>query len=103
MPDQQAVVLLSGGLDSTTVLALARAEGFACNCLSFQYGQRQRVELDRAREIAVRCGARPHLVLRVDLGAIGGFPPTRGRARAAADAAPPHRPQEVSSATTAQH
>ena len=72
MPDQQAVVLLSGGLDSTTVLALARAEGFACNCLSFQYGQRQRVELDRAREIAVRCGARRHLVLRVDLDAIGG-------------------------------
>ena len=72
MPDQQAVVLLSGGLDSTTVLALARAEGFSCNCLSFQYGQRQRVELDRAREIAVRCGACRHLVLRVDLDAIGG-------------------------------
>ena len=72
MPDQQAVVLLSGGLDSTTVLALARAEGFACNCLSFQYGQRQRIELDRAREIAARCGARRHLILRVDLDAIGG-------------------------------
>ena len=72
MHDQQAVVLLSGGLDSTTVLAVARAAGFACNCLSFQYGQRQRIELDRAREIAARCGARRHLILRVDLDAIGG-------------------------------
>jgi 7-cyano-7-deazaguanine synthase len=72
MPDQQAVVLLSGGLDSTTVLAIALADGFVCNCLSFQYGQRQRVELDRAREIAASCGARRHLVLRVDLDAIGG-------------------------------
>ena len=78
MHDQQAVVLLSGGLDSTTVLAIARAAGFACNCLSFQYGQRQRVELDRAREIAARSGARRHLVLSVDLDAIGGSALTGG-------------------------
>ena len=49
---RRAVVLLSGGLDSTTVLAMARAEGYACYCLSFQYGQRQKVELERAQRIA---------------------------------------------------
>lgn len=72
MNQQQAVVLLSGGLDSTTVLAIAQSRGFACNCLSFQYGQRQSVELERARVIADNAGAPRHLVLRVDLDAIGG-------------------------------
>lgn len=69
---EKAVVLLSGGLDSTTVLALARAQGFACFCLSFQYGQRQAVELERARHIARRFQAADHLILRVELDAIGG-------------------------------
>ncbi|MBM9536593.1 7-cyano-7-deazaguanine synthase QueC [Desulfobulbus alkaliphilus] len=69
---REAVVLLSGGLDSTTVLALARAQGFCCNCLSFQYGQRQKVELDRARLICRQHKIKRHLVLRVDLNAIGG-------------------------------
>jgi len=72
MNEQQAVVLLSGGLDSTTVLAIARSQGFACNCLSFRYGQRQSIELDRAKTIAQHFGAVRHLVLRVDLDAIGG-------------------------------
>lgn len=72
MNQQQAVVLLSGGLDSTTVLAIAQSQGFVCNCLSFQYGQRQSVELERARVIARNAGAARHLVLRVDLDAIGG-------------------------------
>ena len=72
MNERQAVVLLSGGLDSTTVLAMARAQGFVCNCLSFHYGQRQAVELERARVIARHYQARRHLVLRVDLDAIGG-------------------------------
>lgn len=72
MNEQQAVVLLSGGLDSTTVLAIARSQGFECNCLSFQYGQRQSVELDRARTICRNAGVLRHLVLRVDLDAIGG-------------------------------
>ena len=72
MNEQQAVVLLSGGLDSTTVLAIARSRGFACNCLSFHYGQRQAVELERAQTIAIHFGAVRHLVLRVDLDAIGG-------------------------------
>jgi len=72
MNQQQAVVLLSGGLDSTTVLAIAQSQGFACNCLSFQYGQRQSIELERARVIARNAGVARHLVLRVDLDAIGG-------------------------------
>lgn len=69
---RRAVVLLSGGLDSTTVLAMARAEGYACYCLSFQYGQRQKVELERAQRIAKHFQAQQHLILRVDLDAIGG-------------------------------
>lgn len=70
--ERQAVVLLSGGLDSTTVLAIAQSQGFACNCLSFQYGQRQAIELERAKAIALSTGVQRHLVLRVDLDAIGG-------------------------------
>ena len=70
--DVRAVVLLSGGLDSTTVLALARHEGYHCYCLSFAYGQRQNVELERARLIAENFGAVNHLVLRLELDKIGG-------------------------------
>ncbi len=69
---EKAVILLSGGLDSTTVLAIARAQGFACYCLSFSYGQRQEIELERARASAAKLGARDHLVLHVDLDKIGG-------------------------------
>lgn len=68
----KAVILLSGGLDSTTVLAIAQKQGYDCFCLSFFYGQRQSVELDRAREIARKMKARQHLVLRLDLNKIGG-------------------------------
>ena len=69
---QKAVVLLSGGLDSTTVLAIAKTAGYACYCLSFSYGQRQSVELDRARQNAKKMGAAGHLVLNLDLDKIGG-------------------------------
>lgn len=69
---KKAVVLLSGGLDSTTTLAIAKAERYECYCLSFQYGQRQSVELERAKEIAEKMGAAEHLVLRLDLDKIGG-------------------------------
>jgi len=68
----KAVVLLSGGLDSTTVLAMAAQEGYSCYCLSFSYGQRQAVELERARENGRRMGAAAHLVLSLDLDKIGG-------------------------------
>lgn len=69
---QKAVVLLSGGLDSTTVLAMARAAGYRCHTLSFHYGQRQQAELALAEETSSRLGAEAHLVLRLDLDRIGG-------------------------------
>jgi 7-cyano-7-deazaguanine synthase len=66
-----AIVLLSGGLDSATCLLLAREEGLAVHALSFDYGQRHRVELDRARALAARYGAREHRVVRIDFPAAG--------------------------------
>ena len=67
-----AVVLLSGGLDSTTCLAWARARGFACTTLAIDYGQRHRVELDAARRVARTLDIPDHREVRVDLRAIGG-------------------------------
>jgi 7-cyano-7-deazaguanine synthase len=72
MPGRRAVVLLSGGLDSATAFAAARAEGFECYALSFDYGQRHDRELESARRVAAALGAKQHLVLRLDLRAIGG-------------------------------
>lgn len=68
----KAVVLLSGGLDSATTLAIARAEGYDCHCLSIDYGQRHRSELDAAVRVAKALGAAAHKVVRIDLGAVGG-------------------------------
>lgn len=68
----RAVVLVSGGLDSATTLALARERGFACYALSVDYGQRHRAELDAARRVASAGGAVEHRVMRVDLAGIGG-------------------------------
>ena len=68
----QAVVLLSGGLDSTTVLAIARSEGFAIHALSFRYGQRHSVEIEAARRIAERAGVRVHHIVDIDLTVFGG-------------------------------
>lgn len=72
MTDRNAVVLLSGGLDSTTVLAIAQDEGFDVHALSFGYGQRHSIELDSAREIAARAGLKRHEVVDIDLRAFGG-------------------------------
>jgi 7-cyano-7-deazaguanine synthase len=70
--DRAAVVLVSGGLDSATCLALARAEGFRCHALSFQYGQRHRAELAAAARVAAQLGAVEHRVMPIDLAAFGG-------------------------------
>ena len=67
-----AIVLLSGGLDSATVLALARRDGFDALALSFRYGQRHAIELDAARAVADAGGAREHKVVDIDLRAFGG-------------------------------
>jgi 7-cyano-7-deazaguanine synthase len=73
MPEQPcAVVLLSGGLDSATVLAIARADGFACHALTVQYGQRHAVEVEAARQVACHFGAARHIVLPLDLRQFGG-------------------------------
>ncbi len=67
-----AVVLLSGGLDSATTLAIARERGYACHALTVDYGQRHRLEVERARALAPRLGAVEHRVVRVDLAFAGG-------------------------------
>ncbi len=69
---RRAVVLLSGGLDSATALAVARDEGFACHALSVAYGQRHSAELEAARRVARQLGAAEHKVVEVRLDAIGG-------------------------------
>ena len=68
----RAVVLVSGGLDSATVLALARHEGLECYALSVHYGQRHSAELAAAARVAASLGAREHRTMHVDLGGIGG-------------------------------
>ena len=71
-PGRRAVVLLSGGLDSATTLAIARAEGFAPCALSFRYGQRHVVELEAARLVALSLGALRHEITTIDLSLFGG-------------------------------
>jgi 7-cyano-7-deazaguanine synthase len=68
----KAICLLSGGLDSSTCLGVARRDGFDCYALSFDYGQRHRVELEAAGQIARRMGAVEHRTVRIDLRAFGG-------------------------------
>ena len=70
--DKKAVVLVSGGLDSATVLAMAAAQGYQCYALSMNYGQRHRVELDRAQKVAAANGAVEHRVVKIDIGGFGG-------------------------------
>jgi 7-cyano-7-deazaguanine synthase len=69
---EKAVCLLSGGLDSATCLALARRDGYACYALSFDYGQRHKVELDAAARVAESLGVTKHLVAKIGLDAFGG-------------------------------
>ena len=72
MTGRKAVVLLSGGLDSATCLAWARAQGYTCHTLAVDYGQRHAVELAAARDVAAALGAADHRQVAVDLRAIGG-------------------------------
>src|ERR1700729_666287 len=71
-PSTPAVCLLSGGLDSATCLAVARSQGYRCYALSFDYGQRHRIELEAAARVASSLGAAEHRVVSVDLRAFGG-------------------------------
>jgi len=85
---KRAVVLVSGGLDSATVLAIAAAEGWLCHALSVDYGQRHRAELQAAARVARALGAVEHRVARVDLGVFG------GSALTDTSIAVPHAPSE---------
>ena len=70
--DKAAVLLVSGGLDSATTLAIAKSQGYACYALSFDYGQRHRVELQAARQVAESLGAQEHKFIHLNLDSIGG-------------------------------
>lgn len=90
MTRRRAVALLSGGIDSTTTAAIALGEGFEVHGLTFDYGQRHRVEIDRARAVAGNLGLRDHVVVTIDLRALG------GSALTADIAVPKHRsPEEI--------
>ena len=72
MSEKRAVILLSGGLDSATVVAMAQADGYSCYSMSFDYGQRHRAELQAAEQIARQLGVVEHKVIRLNLNGIGG-------------------------------
>lgn len=72
MANRKAIVLLSGGLDSATCLAIAVAQGYDCLALSFDYGQRSRSELDAAKRVARAVGVAEHRIIDLDIGALGG-------------------------------
>ena len=70
--DKKAVVLLSGGIDSTTMLAIAQSQGYSVYAMSFRYGQRHTLELDRAKQISEKTGVEKHIIIDIDLRAFGG-------------------------------
>jgi 7-cyano-7-deazaguanine synthase len=70
--DKKAVVLLSGGLDSATTLAVVRSDGFQCYALTFAYGQRHKREIEAAKKVVESLGATEHLIINIDLAAFGG-------------------------------
>ena len=72
MVDKKAIVLLSGGIDSATTLAIARSEGFLCYALTFRYGQRHKQEIKAAKNVAESLGAVEHRIIDIDLAAFGG-------------------------------
>lgn len=79
MVQTKAIVLVSGGLDSATTLAIAREDGFACHALTFRYGQRHSQEIDAARRVARSLGAVEHRLIDIDLRALGGSALTDSR------------------------
>ena len=69
---KKAIILLSGGLDSATVLAIAQDQGYECYTMSFDYGQRHRSELEASKRVSETLGARAHKIIQMDLRTIGG-------------------------------
>src|SRR6266436_3827034 len=72
MKMKPAVILLSGGLDSSTVLAIAKSEGFAPHAMTFRYGQRHQLEIEAAKKIAARMEVKQHIIADIDLRTFGG-------------------------------
>lgn len=91
----RAVVLLSGGLDSATTLAIARHEGLRCHCLSFDYGQRHRAELAAAERVAAANGAAEHRRFRIDLSQFGGSALTDARIDVPVDRTEQHMAADI--------
>lgn len=89
---RKAVVLVSGGLDSATILAVAKSEGFECYAMSFAYGQRHQVELDSAKRVCKKIGVADHVVVEIDLTKWGGSALTSDKIDV-----PNHDPQKVPS------
>jgi 7-cyano-7-deazaguanine synthase len=86
---KKAIVLVSGGLDSATTLAMAREEGYACHALTFLYGQRHRRETQAARKVCTALGVVEQRVVEIDLGAFGGSALTDGRMEVPKDGGAP--------------
>jgi 7-cyano-7-deazaguanine synthase len=93
--DKRAVVLLSGGLDSATTLALACSEGFGCYALTFAYGQRHRREIEAAKRVAESLGAAEHRIIHMDLAAFGGSALTDPAIDVPKDSANLGKPDEI--------
>ncbi|MFQ5455550.1 MAG: 7-cyano-7-deazaguanine synthase QueC [Nitrospirota bacterium] len=70
--EKKAIVLLSGGIDSTTTMAIAREEGYKTYCLTFNYGQRHIIEVEKAKTIGIKMGCEEHIIINLDIDKIGG-------------------------------
>ena len=95
MEDKKAVVLLSGGVDSATTLAIARSEGFQCYALTFRYGQRHKLEVEAAKKIVSALGAVEHRIINIDLAAFGGSALTDSTIDVPKDRAELGRPAQI--------
>ena len=95
MADKKAIVLLSGGVDSATTLAIARSEGFRCYALTFMYGQRHKLEIEAAKKIGAAFGAVEHRILEIDLACFGGSALTDSAMEVPKDRAKLGRPDEI--------
>jgi len=93
--DKKAIVLLSGGVDSATTLAIARSEGFRCYALTFAYGQRHRREVEAAKKIVSALGAVEHRIINIDLAAFGGSALTDSTIEVPKDRAELGRPAQI--------
>jgi len=93
--DKKAVVLLSGGLDSATTLAIARSEGFRCYALTFRYGQRHHREIEAAKKVAASLGAAEHRIIHIDPACLGGSALTDSAVEVPKNRGDSHNPDQI--------